>query len=260
MRRSWKKRLVGLILAGLVVYGAVGVYLYLHQRAMIYFPTLPRSDIRTEWLEIPSQGDVLRVWRLNPGHASALIYFGGNAEDVARNIDDYRRAFSSHTVYLVNYRGFGGSTGVPSEVALYADALTIFDALHKEHGRIDVIGRSLGTGVATYLASQRPVRRLVLVTPYDSLLAVAQGRFPIFPLTFMLHDRFDSLGRARQLHLPALILVAENDRVVPPAHAYRLAGALPADKVRVLTLAGTGHSDLQRHPDYFSTLQSFLAP
>src|SRR5260370_41081884 len=90
----------------------------------------------------------------------ALIYFGGNAEDVSLNMPSLSAGFPDSAIYLLHYRGYGGSSGRPSEGALFADALTLFDQVHSKHPDVDVVGRSLGSGIAVYVASLRPVTRL----------------------------------------------------------------------------------------------------
>ena len=125
----------------------------------------------------------LRGWKLNPGKSGALLYFGGNAERLDASRDEFARLFPDRTVYLLSYRGYGASEGQPGEAALFGDALALYDAARARHPRrrYAVIGRSLGSGVASYLASQRPVERLALVTPFDSLAEVAQAHYPVVP-------------------------------------------------------------------------------
>ena len=164
-----------------LVYAGLCVFLYASQRSAMYYPTpevhIPDVvDIRFE-----SDGETLKIWLLaNAGGPNAIIYFGGNAEDVAANIPDFRNIFPGHAVYLVNYRGYGGSTGSPSEAGLYKDALIIFDEIRSEYTRISVIGRSLGSAVASYLASVRDIDKLVLVTPFDSIENVAKKHSQYF--------------------------------------------------------------------------------
>ena len=112
----------------------------------------------------------------------ALLYFGGNAEDVSASLPQLARDFPGRALYLMHYRGYGASTGRPSEAALHADALALFDKVHATQPQVAVMGRSLGSGVAVRLAAQRPVSALVLVTPYDSLRDGAARQRPVFPV------------------------------------------------------------------------------
>ncbi len=245
---------------GLLVYLGLGVVLYVAQRALMYPPVAENAaeDVPVEWLAI--DGGRLKLWVLSPQQPHAVIYFGGNAEDVYWNVEDFRRALPGHAVYLVNYRGYGGSSGSPSEAALFADALRLFDSLRERHARVSVIGRSLGSGVATYLASRRPVERLVLATPYDSTLAVARASYPIYPVGLLLKDRYESVRYAAEVPSPALLLVAENDTLIPREHSNRLARSFDPAQVRLVVVEGAGHNDIAAYPRYWQAIADFLHP
>jgi pimeloyl-ACP methyl ester carboxylesterase len=120
-----------------------------------------------------------------------------------------------------------------------------------------VMGRSLGSGVASMLAGSRAVRAAVLITPFDSLAAVAAGHYPIFPVRLLLRHPFPSEDWARKARAPALILAAERDDIVPARHAKRLAEAW-AGTPEVHVLAGTGHNDIETSPDYYRLIRRFL--
>jgi uncharacterized protein len=198
------------------------------------------------------------VWTVPGTGKDALIYFGGNAEDVTRNAADFRRELPEWTVYLACYRGYCGSAGAPGETALLADALAVHDAIRPLHRRVAAIGRSLGSGIAVHLAAERRLERLALVTPYDSIENVAAARYPMFPVRWLIHDRYDSLQRAPRLHLPVLVLLAQTDAVIPAAHAQQLIAALPAGRAEVRTLPGTGHNTISASPAYWAALRALL--
>ncbi len=178
---------------------------------------------------------------------------------MAGNIADFRSFFPRHDVYLANYRGYGGSSGSPSEAGLYKDALAIFDEIRSRYTSISVIGRSLGSGVATYLATQRNIDRLILVTPFDSIENVARKALPILPVSLLLKDKFDSAGRVADIHAPVLIVIAENDEVISRQHSDVLAGAFPDSQVTVEVIPDTGHNTIGMSPRYASVLSMFLA-
>lgn len=247
-----------LLLAGAVVYGCLSLILYLTQRSMLYYPTPENTSANAEALLLDSGGERIKVWKIPGNGDRALIYFGGNAEDVAHNLVDYANWFPERTVYLVNYRGYGGSTGSPTEAGFYADALTVYDAVAAESGGIAVIGRSLGSGVATYVAANRPVEKLVLVTPFDSIVAVAQKLYPLFPVSLLMQDRYDSLGRAAEIGCPVLIVLAGEDTVVPPEHGRKLAQGFPEAQVEIVEIAPADHIDVGTYPEYRERLIAFL--
>lgn len=242
-----------------IAYVALCAWLFVTQRSQIYFP-VPETD-HPGWgsLRLASGDEVLKIWVVARAGPGALIYFGGNAEDVAGNLPPFARSFPDHSLYLVNYRGYGGSTGRPSEVGLFADAVAIYDALRARHAEISLIGRSLGSGVAVHLASIREVRRLVLVTPYDSLVNVAHGHFPAFPVSLLLRDRYDAASHAHETRAPVLIVIAGDDEIIPRARSDALVAAFPASQVRVTTLAGATHNSIDLFPAYLGAVSKFLA-
>ena len=217
--------------AGLIV--AWGGWLYATQRSQIYFPTpeTEHPDAQALWIE--SAGERLKVWAVERPGPRALLYFGGNADDVAGHIESFIAAFPNHSLYLVNYRGYGGSTGQPSEAALFADALATYDRVRAEHSEISVMGRSLGSGVAVYLASERPVDWLVLVTAFDSLVNVARAHFRWLPVGLLMRDRYESASRARAVAAPVLVVIAADDEIVPRACSEALTQAFAPGQVQV---------------------------
>lgn len=257
---SLKAMLLSVLKICLMAYFGLGVYLYLAQRSFMYFPVAenPARDASFEFFT--HDGESLKVWVVGRGTDRAAIYFGGNAEDVYYNADGFRSALPNHTVYLVNYRGYGGSSGSPTEAGLFADALGLYDALREKHSQIAVVGRSLGAGVATYLASERTVHRLVLATPHDSAVAVAQGMYPVYPVSLLLKDRYDSVAYAPKIQTPTLIVVAEHDRIIPRKHSDRLAEAFSPGLVEQVVVSGAGHNGLSGHQQYWDEFGRFLNP
>jgi uncharacterized protein len=249
------KRLLAMVLLG---YSALCLALYTQQDALLFHPQ-PRGLGTQALLRLPvAQGHLhishrARAEAQASGNQQALLYFGGNAEDVSYNVAEFAAQFPQHDLYLPHYRGYGGSTGKPSEASLYADALALYAFLHERHGaqlQLTVVGRSLGSGVAVYLASQRSVKRLVLITPYDSIANVAAGHYPFMPIQWLIKHRFDAAMFAPAIKTPTLILQAEQDFVIPPHHSTTLALAFP-NKPDYRVLAGTDHASISSHPDYF---------
>jgi pimeloyl-ACP methyl ester carboxylesterase len=164
-------------------------------------------------------------------------------------------------VVVANYRGYGGSSGEPAQKALYDDGLALYDYAI-ERGvppeQIVVMGRSLGSGVASMLAGARPVHAAILITPFDSLAAVAAGHYPFLPVRLLLRHPFPSTDWARRTRAPALIIAAEHDSVVPAVHARRLFAAWAGEK-QFHVLPQTGHNDIEMHPDYYRLVNEFLA-
>ncbi|GAB3735729.1 alpha/beta hydrolase [Silanimonas algicola] len=244
------------VAAGL--YAALVALMYGKQRSLLFYPQLTRNPPLAPEFEFAVVGATLRGWVVNPGQSRALLYFGGNGEDISLSRDDVATWAPGHTVYLVSYRGYGHSTGEPSEAALAADGIALFDHVARSHATVDVFGRSLGTGVAVHVAAARPVRRLALVTPFDSVLRVGQAHYPWLPLAWMLKDPFESWRRAPALSMPTLVVIAGQDDVTPPAHARALAAAMPRP-AEVLHIEQAQHSNVQVFPEYDAGLRRFLA-
>ena len=241
-----------------MLYLGLCVFLYIAQRSFLYQPAAETIGTDAEELRIDSAGVSIKIWHFNPKNSRAIIYFGGNAENVYWNVPAFREIFPDFSVYLVNYRGYGGSSGTPSETALYKDAVSIFDRLASKHESISLIGRSLGTGVATYLASVRPVEKMVLVTPFDSVVSVARRGYPIFPVSLFLKDRYDSYGRAASIKSATLVIIAENDEIILRESSDRLVSAFKSTDVLVEIIDDATHNSIGNTSLYWKLLNDFL--
>lgn len=238
-----------------LVYLGLCAALFVFQRSLIYFPQ-PRSlasRAATITLQVDG-GQVLVTARPHIG-PNALLYFGGNAEDVSYSLPSLSNAFPDHAVYLLHYRGYGGSSGKPSEAALFADALALFDRIRTDHQNIVVVGRSLGSAVALYLASLRPVARLVLVTPFDSMQDLAARQFPYFPVRWLMLDRFESWKYATQVTAPTLVVAAEHDEFIPRSSTELLTTRFRGGVAALKVVAGTRHNTISESPEYIPLLK-----
>jgi pimeloyl-ACP methyl ester carboxylesterase len=253
-RRLLRYALTALAVLALA-YLALNVLLFFVQRSLIYFPQPRTSMPGTELMQLQTEAGPVLVTVLQRPGAQALIYFGGNAEDVSWNLPTLTEAFPAHSLYLLHYRGYGGSAGQPTEAALLADALALHERVRTSQAEITVIGRSLGSGVAVYLASQRPVDRLVLVTPYESLRELAAQRFPGFPVRWLLKDGFESWRYAAQVSAPTLLIAAERDEVIPLASTRALLTHFPAGVARLEILPGRDHNTVSDSAAYVPLLR-----
>lgn len=252
------RTLLGLFALVAGLYLAACLMLFLFQRNLLYFPQ-PRAvqaPENTLELAVP-EGRLVVTVRPRPG-AQALLYFGGNGEDVSQNLEQLAGAFPDRALYLMHYPGYGGSSGEPSEALILRDAALLYAHIRDRHEQVAVVGRSLGSGVAVQLASQRPVSRLVLITPYDSIENVAAGRFPWAPVRWLLKDRYRSAAVAGALRVPTLLMLAGNDQLIPRDSSERLATAFAPGVARLEVLAGAGHNDISLHPRYLALLVEAL--
>jgi pimeloyl-ACP methyl ester carboxylesterase len=241
------------------LYVALCAWLYVTQRSMLYYPVPEGSSSAGHSIRFPVDGAVLRIWNLERGSTRALIYFGGNAEDVGASVAEFAQAFSQRSLFFVNYRGYGGSTGAPAEKTLVADAVALFDHISKTHTDIVVVGRSLGSGVAVQLAAARTVSKLILVTPFDSIARVGQALMPWLPVSLLARDRYDSISRAPSLTCPVLVLIAAEDAVIRRVHSDTLVAAFAPSLARTIVVNGAGHNDIQLWPNYYDTMVAFAA-
>jgi dipeptidyl aminopeptidase/acylaminoacyl peptidase len=212
-----------------------------NQRRLVFNPTIkpeverPRSSgHRTRCVVLrASDGTRLCGWLMTPslpGPHPAVIYFGGRSEEVSWVVRDAGKLFPGMTVLAMNYRGYGNSHGDPAETHMIEDGCTLFDWLaariHVDSSRIAIVGRSLGSGVAVQVAKERPAHSVVLITPYDSILAIAKRRFRAMPIEYMLRHRFESIKYAPSLKAPTYVLRAEVDDVIPHSHTDQLVAKL----------------------------------
>jgi pimeloyl-ACP methyl ester carboxylesterase len=270
-----------LALAAIALLLAIGVPagFYLAQDRLLFFrqplTEARRADVIRRFPAVEelmleaADGTRLHAWHVKPRTAAPAplaIYFGGNAEEASWMLESVGDPADGATPgigwLIVDYRGYGASGGEPSEAALFIDAIAWFDRAEKlsevDPRRIFAFGRSLGSGVAVDLAAQRPLAGVVLVTPYDSMAAVAKHHYPWLPVDSMLKHRFDSLALAPSLHAPLLMLIAEHDQVIPPAHAERLYDAWGGPKEKLI-LRGATHNSTDGDPQFWPAIGRFLA-
>ncbi len=238
-----------------VLYLVVVAALVVLQRQIIFRPAegppqvekvgvagLAQVTIRTE------DGLDLIAWQVagRPG-GPAVLYLHGNGGHIGHRAERVRRiAALGWGALFVTYRGYGGNPGQPTETGLKLDVAAGLAALRAqgvEEGRIVVWGESLGSGLATDLATRHAFGAVVLETPYTSLADIAKRRYPLVPVDLLLRDRFDSLVNVPAIASPILILVGDRDRTVPPDMARTILAAAGA-RGELWVAAQGGHNDL----------------
>ena len=253
-----------------IVYAAIVVVVWLMQERILFYPQAvavaprPPAGWRMENVAFTARdGTRLAGALLLPqaGRAPLVIYFGGNAEEVTGAAHAARETYGERALLLVNYRGYGASAGKPTETALVSDAIELYDWVRARPGidadRIAVHGRSLGSGVAVQLAAARPVRCVILTTPFESALDVAKEVYPWLPVALLMRHPFDSARRAPGIRVPALMLTGGADTLIPKHHAERLA-AVWGGPVEHLSFEGFGHNDIDLAPAYAQAILAFL--
>ena len=252
-------------------YCIVAIALFFSQRYFIFFPRgisksqeAGLSRFSPYEVNIKHNGFTLHGWfikkNISPGHP-LIIYYGGNAEDVSQNLFDLKK-YGNHSLLLMNYRGYGKSTGHPGQASLFSDALFIFDHISKTYNipstDIILMGRSLGSGVATYVARQRQVKAVIFITPFDSLINIGKKLYPIFPVKLLLRHPFDSVKLAPEITVPMIAIIASQDQVIPNARSMNLVEHWGGESHFVI-INNAGHNTISNYPEYWYNIMSFLA-
>jgi len=238
-------------------------YLYVTQEAQIFSAqSIKKEQVvqahNHEKITLHVNADVLLQGVLRKDEksdAGLLLYFGGNADD-ATLFASYVKALRGYDIVSFNYRGYGNSSGKPSEHALFEDALKIYDTYAKNR-KVVIVGRSLGSGVATYVASKRESDGLVLITPYDSIVSMGQQKYPYFPITWLLKHSFETVRYIPSVTAPIAIIEVENDSTIPRFHLEQLLKVMPRPPYHI-TLSNTTHGDVLKHPNFTNELQTIL--
>lgn len=235
-------------------------------RKLIFSPAPPShiayARLQSQAMSVKVNDVDLQGWHIETASgspSSALLYFGGNAEDVVHSLELLASLPVRH-VFAFNYRGYGLSQGSPSEAALFADALASHRQL-QQSGLIDdhlhLIGRSLGSAVITQLATHVAAASVTLITPLKSVAAIGQQLFPWLPVPSLLADHFDLISNARTIDTPLLAVIAGRDEVIPNRHSYELYEAWKGPKQQLL-LAQADHNSVTDFGECPATMAAFL--
>jgi fermentation-respiration switch protein FrsA (DUF1100 family) len=257
-RPAWlSQAMIGLAAVGLCLYVGFTALLYFTQRSLMYFPdtshTTPAQAglSRAEELTLTtSDGEHIFAWHVAPSDGKPVIlYFHGNGGALRYRVARFDKLIADGIgLVAVEYRGYGGSTGSPSERGLIADAEAgyAFAAARYSVPQIVVWGESLGTGVAVALAAEKPLGRVILEAPFTSAVAVGEKRYWYIPVRLLMKDQFNSDERIAKVTAPLLILHGVKDQTVPFAEGEQLFELANKPKHIVKFLDG-GHEDLDNN-------------
>jgi uncharacterized protein len=266
--RHWAKVLTTLLLAALALYAVVLALLWWGQEKLLFMPTplapehrfgLP-ADVHESWVEV--EGARLNALHLKlPQPRGVVFYLHGNAGNLQSwfvNADFYRQA--NMDLFMIDYRGYGKSSGhIQSQAQLLADARRAWDQVSPAYAgkKRVILGRSLGSGLATHLAAEVQPDITVLVSAYFSMTALAREHYPWVPPPVLRYPLRSDLALPR-IQGPVWLLHGERDTLIPPSHAQRLAALSPRTRLTVLPEAA--HNDLQEFVAYQQTLAAALGP
>jgi fermentation-respiration switch protein FrsA (DUF1100 family) len=249
--------LVWTAVIALCLYAALAATLYFAQRSLMYFPdtahTLPAAAGLPEAEEVPltaADGVHIAAWHVPPGAGKPVIlYFHGNGGALRFRVERFHRLVADGIgLVALEYRGYGGMAGTPSEAGLIADAQSAyrFAATRYPAQHLVLWGESLGSGVAVAIAAERPVGRVILEAPFTSAAAVGAQHYWYLPVSLLMKDQFRSDTRIRKVTAPVMILHGVHDRVVPYVMGEQLFDLANQPKHLVRFLDG-GHEDLDEH-------------
>ena len=253
-----------------IVLTVVGAYLgvcallWAFQEKLIFYPRSighPPPNPPAEPIEIDRGAAVLRGWVVNAqSDGPIIVYFGGNAEEVSRNVDNW--AARKATTVLMNYRGYGESTGKPGEAALRGDAIAISEwARPRFPDRPFVLfGQSLGSGIAALASPTVKPDALILISPYRSIEHIARRTLPIVPVGTLLRHRFDAQTAAADLPR-TLVLASPRDEVIGFKENEAMVASINANAKHPVELHEfrLRHNQFFNHPPVWQAVDEFLA-
>lgn len=261
--------MIWLLLVPLMLYAAICAAIFFMQTSLVFpvgqvgpagppSPGAARVELRT------AAGERLVGLRIRPAAvgegAPLLIGFGGNGWNGDAMAAFLHDLYPEAEILVFHYRGYPPSEGSPSATALRDDSLAIFDWAAREFpGRRKVaMGFSIGSGVAAWLAAQRPLDGAILVTPFDSLAAAAADHYPWLPVRLLFRHELAAAEDLRTSRVPVAILAGGRDTLILPARTDALRQAAP-NLVFNRTIAGAGHNDIYQRAEFRQAMHEALA-
>lgn len=248
------------------LYVATAAALLLLQHRLLYPRSLSLPDLAEvagrlpDVVEVKGEAGSLNAWYWPPRDGKpTLLYLQGNAGHIGHRANKLLTLREEgFGLLLAGYRGYSGNPGRPSEDGLIEDGRAQFEWLLARGESVVLYGESLGSGVAVALAADPRVKASILEAPFDSIAAIAQRRYPIFPAARLLREKWDSKARAGAMRSPILWIHGTADKVVPKRHGERLFASLPEPKSKII-IEGAGHGDLWEYPACEAGVRRFLA-
>lgn len=252
-----------------VIYAGIVGYMYVNQQSLLFKPdgelSAPNSiglaDVETVSLTM-SDGVTLTAWTAPPAieGAPTVLFFHGQSGNLGDRADRMREILNSGFGLLApSYRGYPGSEGEPSEMALISDGIQMYDQLDRQGADVVLHGQSLGTAVATAVAEQRPnAKLLVLEAPFTATVDVAAERYPWLPVHALMRDQFATRDLIENVTVPTLIFHGAEDETVPLHHGEALA-AMAGGTAQIYVIPDGTHNDLWSHGLWDKVQQSLQA-
>jgi hypothetical protein len=252
------KSLIIILLAGGFLYLGAVIYLYVTQDSRIFNkkwakPYEPRTAKKI-YFKTDDGINLEGAYTKNGENLPLALYFGGNANNVIEFLDKTAPKINNYNFIGFNYPGYAGSGGKPCEKCILKYALEIYDKYKPQI----VIGRSLGTAVASYVAYKRPVKKLVLITPFDSIAEIAKNKYPFLPVEKIVKYKFNEYLWVEKLDIPVSVLLVENDDVIPEPDIQNLLKHIKNLKRKII-ISGVKHGNVYEYGNIAEILKQLLA-
>lgn len=267
MKKSYGQRVSGIIIRLTVAYLLICLMLFSFESRFVYMPFDGPTDPVQAGLEdyrqtmfTAADGEHIPLWKHTEAKGPVILYFHGNGGGLHAHAKPLAYFAEHHmAITAMEYRGYPGAPGKPSEKALVADAIALYDHVRKIYPDRPIVvwGYSLGSGVATQLAAQRPVAALVLEAPFSAAVDVAKKMYPIIPVDWLMRDQFLSREAIGRVHAPLFIMHGEADTVIPILFSEQLYARANEPK-EFHRYPHIGHMDLRKTPAYRDALD-FIA-
>ena len=266
-----------LLLSGkilLTLYCALLLMLVLTQCSMVYYPELPSRELGANPQQIgltyesvhfvTEDQQQLHGWFIPaPDSDEVLLFFHGNAGNISHRLDSIEIFHQlGLSVFIFDYRGYGKSTGKPSEQGTYFDAIAAYDYLIRERStkpdQLIYFGRSLGGAVASHLAVKHPPKALILESTFTSAPEMASRLFPVFPMRWLTRFSYSNIGNIKSIHCPVLIVHSPDDEIIPYDLGRKLYDAANQPKQFLQIHGGHNEGFLLSGTTYTHGLRDFL--
>lgn len=264
-----KQRFKKLLGIAVILYVLITTALYVLQEKLLFLPTVLDEDYQYQFnynfeeLNLKTEdGAILNAIHFKTENPKGVIlYFHGNAGDLSRwgTITEFFVA-KHYDVLVMDYRSYGKSKGELSESVFYSDAQLFYKYLKEiyDESEITIYGRSLGTGIATYIASNHTPKQLILETPYYSIASVGKHRFPFLPVALLLKYKFPTNKFIKAVACPITIFHGTKDQVIPYENAKKLLSVAPKGNINFVTVTGANHNNILEFEEYHHHIQKIL--
>ncbi len=255
-----------MLVALAVVYLVICLAVYGFQEKLIY---LPPADNR-EAAMVPEENRISfdvngitlsGVFQFADNSKPTLVYFGGNAEDVVLNYSSFKENFNVN-FFAINYRGYAGNPGRPTSKAILLDSenllLQIRERFQIPQNKLVLMGRSLGSGIASQLITTTDVVAIILITPFDSLLSLAKTMMPLLPVSLLLKHHLDTVEQAKNAKIPLLVIAAEQDQIIPYEGLKKVFDQWQYEDKKFVLIKSADHNSLDNNVDYYEVINTFL--